>query len=181
MHSETYTVFMMDRCTGALEPGLRVAADLHVALSSHGRDAADFWDVVGGALLEQSDLDNSFPARSRRRPRDFEALAVADIRSRDLSLLRWRKSLGGAEVARSGIERAHYMRLMPDASVPRHGHSAVEATVVLQGELQDGDTIYQRGDIALGVPGEAHRPAAHGNMPCICFVARGKRPFWRLT
>lgn len=181
MHSETYTAFMLDRCTGALEPGLRVAADLHAALNPQGREAVGFWEAVGGALLEDAAEQVDAPRRRGHSSRDDEALAVADILSRDLTNLNWRRSLGGVQTCKSGIARAHFMKLEPEDTVPRHGHSAIEATVVLEGELEDDGIVYRRGDIALGVPGRSHRPAAHGNSACICFVARGKRPFWRLT
>lgn len=73
------------------------------------------------------------------------------------------------------------MRLEPGRHVPAHSHSAIEATVVLRGALEVDGEVFEVGGLAIGEPGETHKPAAYGDEPCICFVARAERPFWRLT
>ena len=52
------------------------------------------------------------------------------------------------------------MRLEPGQAVPAHGHSALEATIVLSGALDVDDEVFSVGDLVLGVPGERHKPAA---------------------
>ena len=73
------------------------------------------------------------------------------------------------------------MRLDPGQAVPAHGHTALEATVVLEGRFSDGHGIYQRGDIVLGRPGMRHQPAAYGEQCCVCYVAKEPTPFWRFS
>jgi len=181
LNYEIYDAFMLDHAVGALNAGLRVAADLHVRLSDEGADKALFWDVVGGALLERdsSSLSAVKPPRRRRKP---VLRASADtILNTDLDRLKWKSGLSGACHARTGLPHSHFMRLEPGKTVPAHSHSAMEATVVLQGALDVDGEIFNVGEIALGAPGETHKPAAAGNTQCVCFVARGERPFWRLT
>jgi len=175
-----YDAFMLDHAAGALPAGLHVAGDLHVSLCGRGADIADFWSIVGGAMLER-DVIVAAPARKARRPNMPCASAARAILDTDLNSLSWRKGLGGARLARTGIASSHFMRLEAGAEVPHHSHSTLEATVVLKGELQiDGET-YGEGEIAIGEPGEAHQPMVSGHEACVCFVARGSKPFWRLT
>lgn len=171
---------MMDKVSGALSPGLKLAADLHVALSVDGYRSAMEWNVIGGALFELDGIE-LLGFRRGRTHRRGPRLDVSKILETDFEDISWRKSFSGVSVAKTGVRGTHFMRLNANQRTPEHGHSALEATVVLEGALDvDGD-IYERGDIALGVPGERHRPTAHGDNRCICFVAQDKRPFWRLT
>ena len=182
MHSDSYHSFMLDHAAGTLSPAMNLAGDLHVALSTDGQSVSDLWDSVAGALLERElGLDN--PARSKRRRLRAQGTSceVTDILYQDLEELPWRRGLSGVHQARLDVKGAHFMRLDPGQTVPRHGHSALEATVVMQGVLDVDGTAYHVGDLVLGVPGHAHRPSARGDEACVCFVAREPRPFWRFT
>ena len=181
MSETTYHAFMLDHATGTLPPALMVAGDLHVCLSEDGAEAAAIWDAVGGALLEGSQLGENGPTLSRRRPRRMRRPSPASLLSCDLDRLSWRRGLSGVRHARAGVRGGAFMRLEPGQSVPAHGHSALEATVVLRGELRVGERVHRVGDLALGVPGQAHKPEAESDAACICFVGRGAKPFWRLT
>ena len=172
---------MLDHAVGALNSGLHVAASLHVNLSNDGAGRSALWDIVGGALLEQDNRALRMASPPRKRAAAPCEDAVDKVLSTDLSILKWKHGLSGAGVARTGLPGSHFMRLDPGQNVPAHSHSAMEATVVLDGELEVDGEVFSVGDITLGVPGEVHRPAAHGHRACICFVARGNKPFWRLT
>jgi putative transcriptional regulator len=174
---------MLEHAAGALPAGLDLAAGLHVALSAGGAGRAATWDAVGGALLEREDVMETPATRPARRyqPEPAPAMSVHDLLATDLDALKWRRTITQARCVQTGVPGARFMRLQPGQSIPRHGHSALEATVVLRGILTvDGD-VYRYGDLMLGLPGEAHKPGAGGDVPCICLVARGERPFWRLT
>ena len=182
MHSDTYHSFMLDHAAGTLTPAMNLAGDLHVALSPDGQSVSDVWDTVAGALLERElGLDN--PARNKRRRlrASKTPCEVQDILSNDLEAMPWRRGLSGVRHAAVDVKDGHFMRLEPGQTVPRHSHSALEATVVMQGALDVDGRVYHVGDLVLGVPGEPHQPSAHGDEPCICFVAHEPRPFWRFT
>jgi putative transcriptional regulator len=72
------------------------------------------------------------------------------------------------------------MKLEPGQSVPRHGHAATEATVVIHGALRDAFGDYRPGDLMLGAPGMHHKPMATGDEPCVCYVAEPPLFAWRL-
>lgn len=183
MPADVYDAFMLDHAAGALPAGLDLAAGLHVALSAGGADRAAAWDAVGGALLESEEV-MEVPATGpglRRQTDPAPAMSVRDLLAADLDALKWRRTITQARYAPTGVPGARLMRLQPGQSIPRHGHSALEATVVMRGMLTVDGEAFRRGDVMLGLPGEAHKPAAGGDMPCICLVARGERPFWRLT
>jgi len=181
LNNDIYDAFMLDHAVGALGGGLSVAADLHARLSTDGRHRSVLWSVVGGALIERDSSSLTNASGSNRRRRRKPTGSAEDVLSVDLSKLSWKASLSGAAMAKTGLPSSHFMRVEPGKAIPAHSHSAIEATVVLQGALDvDGD-VYNIGDIALGAPGETHKPAARGDEACICFVARGERPFWRLT
>lgn len=182
MHSDAYHAFMLDHAAGTLSPAMELAGDLHVVMSCDGHDVSATWDMVADALLEK--VSGPAVAVEDRRARACgtrEPSAISDILATDFDVLSWRRGLSGVRLAHSGVKGAHLMRLEPGQTVPRHGHSALEATVVLQGALDVDGEVYGVGDLVLGEPGKAHRPAAHGRIACVCFVAREPRPFWRLT
>lgn len=169
MKSDAYHAFMLDYSTGALSDDMALAAELHILLSEHGRAAANTWLSVGKSLGQR------VPPTGQRLP---DALELATGK---FDTIPWKKGLSGAHYAKRGKGNGQLMRLDPGQAVPSHSHSALEATVVLEGEFEDGHGIYTRGDLVLGQPGMSHQPAAHGEQVCICFVAKEPLPFWRFS
>lgn len=160
---ETYLAFMMDHAAGVHSPALSLAANLHTLLSDNGAATHEVWGVIGTEIRRED------KALLRLDDMDLACDVIAD----GYEHVRWRRGLSGAQYARSAISGGKYMRLMPGKSVPGHGHRKLEVTVVLEGQLSDGiGGVYQKGDIAFGIPGQRHKPAAVGDAPCICFVAK---------
>lgn len=173
MNSDAYQSFMLDHATGALSPDMALAAELHILLSESGHQAAEIWkatrDVVG-------------PLASPARPFERQVLPEAlELALGDFETVPWKKGISGVHYAKRGKDKGKLMRLDPGQAAPEHSHSALEATVVLEGRFKDGHGVYSRGDLVLGRPGVRHRPAAHGDEMCICFVAQESLPFWRLS
>ena len=172
---DTYHAFMLDYAAGNLTPSLSVAASIHRLMSSRGDEAATLWESVRDVLHKDADcLD-------RRAPDEQAVSAALDIIHMDYADVRWRRGLSGVKYSNMPSAAGQLMRLEPGQNVFAHGHSALEATVILEGALDDGHGSYQQGDILLAIPGVKHKPAAFGNNACTCYVARSPRPFWRLT
>ncbi|MEO1322784.1 MAG: cupin domain-containing protein [Pseudomonadota bacterium] len=173
MNSDAYHAFMLDHASGALSADMALAAELHVLLSDRGHETADLWQVtrdVMGLSGVQAQLA------------DHECLPEAlELAVGDFDTVPWKKGLSGVHYAKRGKGKGKLMRLDPGQSAPEHSHSALEATVVLEGEFEDGHGVYKRGDLVLGRPGIRHRPAAHGDQMCICYVAQEALPFWRFS
>jgi len=173
MNSDAYHAFMMDHAGGALSSDMAIAAELHILLSQKGHETADIWNatrmVLGVGDGHAEEYEHAFLP---------EALELA---RGEYATVPWKKGLSGVHYAKRGKGRGKLMRLDPGQSAPEHSHSALEATVVLQGQFEDGHGVYARGDLVLGRPGVRHRPAAHGDEMCICYVAQEPLPFWRLS
>lgn len=173
MNSDAYHSFMLDHASGALADEMALAAELHTLLSETGHEAAEIWNAARDAAgLRFSD------ARLIEHASLPEALELA---LGDFATVPWKKGLSGVHYAKRGKGKGKLMRLDPGQAAPEHSHSALEATVVLEGQFEDGHGVYARGDLVLGRPGVRHRPAAHGDQMCICFVAQESLPFWRLS
>jgi len=175
MQSDLYHAFMLDHTIGALNDDMALAAELHMLLSKTGANTAALWQTAYTALIESSDNLPQKKTHARVLP---EALELA---CGDFETVPWKRGLTGVHSARRGKGKGKLMRLDPGQSAPTHNHSALEATVVLHGSFEDGHGVYERGDLVLAEPGTQHRPSAHGDEMCICFVAQEARPFWRLS
>ncbi|MEQ8559620.1 MAG: cupin domain-containing protein [Henriciella sp.] len=172
---DTYSAFMLDYAAGNLPPAMALAANIHRLMSSQGDEAALLWESVREVLLDAR-------GESIQLCKPEEPVADAlDIIHTDFSEVRWRRGLSGVKYAPTSARVGQMMRLEPGQNVYSHGHSALEATVVLEGALEDGHGVYKQGEILLADSGFKHRPAAHGNAACTCYVARSRTPFWRLT
>lgn len=173
MKSDAYHAFMLDHASGALSPDMSLAAELHIILSQTGHEMADLWSVTRDAMGPRT--PQTPPLAYDRLPEALE-LAVGNF-----DTVPWKKGLSGVHFAKRGKGKGKLMRLDPGQAAPEHSHSALEATVVLAGEFDDGHGVYSRGDLVLGRPGMRHRPASHGDQMCICYVAQDALPFWRFS
>jgi len=180
---DTYAAFMMDHAAGNHPESLALAADLHMMLSPAAARAAFAWSIIGGALLESEEseavAEQPEPERRYRKSQrtGAGAGAILDAAGQDVA---WKHSLIGVPYHPVGVPGGKLMKLSPGQSVPRHAHTAIEATVVIQGELRDEFGYYRKGDLMLGEPGMHHKPVAAGEDTCICYVAEPPRFAWRL-
>lgn len=173
MNSDAYHAFMLDHASGALSTDMALAAELHIVLSETGQQASNIWHAARDATCLWE--GNATSVEHQCLPEALE-LSVGSF-----GTVPWKKGLSGVHYAKRGKGKGQLMRLDPGQSAPEHSHSALEATVVLEGQFEDGHGIYQRGDLVLGRPGMRHQPAAHGDQMCICYVAQEPLSFWRLS
>jgi len=180
--NDTYIAFMMDHAAGNHPESFALAADLHVALNPDGAETADIWSMIGGVLLESSDIaetGGTVYAHKRVQSRK-SGLSAAGLLAQPMESLKWRRGLSGVQYASAGAPGTKFMKLDPGQSAPMHGHGDLEATVVLSGRFSDGHGTYSRGDLVLGQPGMRHKPSAVGEEACVCFVAHRPNNFWRI-
>lgn len=170
---------MLDHAAGTLPESLHLAGDIHRLISCEGDEVAQIWASVRNVVLEGIEGAPP-PALGIETRRASHALALEIIET-DYEQINWRRGLSGVHYARCSVESGQLMCLAAGQNVYAHGHSAREATVVLDGALEDSTGVYKRGDIMIAEPGARHRPATYGDRACTCFVARAPRPFWRFT
>lgn len=156
--SPTYEAFMLDHAAGNLSEAMMMAGDLHMLLSDEGANICQVWRCAAETM------GHNFVSKNI----DTASGIISDASE----TVRWRRGFSGAQYAKSGPKGGKLMRLLPGKSVPVHGHKSLEVTVVIQGELSDGETVFKAGDIAFGEPGIRHKPAAKGVIPCVCYVAK---------
>ena len=173
MRSDTYESFLLDFVSGALSPDMALAAELHTVLNPEADSMIRTWKAAKSALSDP----RVNPKDDNRRLLP-EALEMA---CSSFDTVPWKRGLSGVHYAKRGKDKGQLMRLDPGQSAPQHSHSAMEATVVLQGQFDDGHGVYTRGDLVLGRPGMTHRPSAQGEEMCVCFVAKERTSFWRLS
>jgi putative transcriptional regulator len=180
---DTYAAFMMDHAAGNHPESLALAGDLHMLLSQAAARTAFAWSIIGGALLEADEGERvrSAPLPDARQRKAHRAAAGANaILDLAANSPRWKRGLSGVPYCPVGVSGGRLMKLEPGQSVPKHGHSAIEATVIIQGELEDTFGVYRKGDLMLGEPGVQHKPVAAGRQTCVCYVADPPRFAWRL-
>ena len=61
------------------------------------------------------------------------------------------------------------LEIPADKSMPKHGHEALEATLVLHGGYSDEKGDYNKGDLVVASSNEVHSPVS-ASSGCICLV-----------
>lgn len=180
---DTYAAFMMDHAAGNHPESLALAGDLHIMLCRAGAQAAFAWSIIGGALLETEpgqELAAQPGPHRRYRKRQRTPAGAQSVLDTAAQELPWKRGLSGIPYHPVGVPGGRLMKLSPGQGVPRHGHTVLEATLVILGALRDEFGDYRKGDLMLGQPGVEHKPVAAGEETCICYVAEPPRFAWRL-
>lgn len=178
---------------GGLGPAASIAVRIH---SRHcGMCAARLGelDALGGAMLEtQGDAafdveasleavlarldarvsEPSYPAEVMAVPEELRpafasalahghwAFAGRSLRTLDL------------DVPGAGAfgEQPQLLKIEPGFGAPRHGHGAMELTLVLDGAFRDETGVYGPGDLAVATDGLTHRPIAEPGRTCLAYA-----------
>ena len=86
----------------------------------------------------------------------------------------WRSLLPGVQEielpASAATGRPSLMRIKPGFPVPQHTHVGSEAIILLAGGFSDGLGDYRRGDVSFADGRHVHRPVAHRDAVCLCFI-----------
>ncbi len=175
IEQETYQSFMLDYVAGRLSPAFHTAATIHRLMTSEGDESATLWEITRSEILQRENLEAELSAA------EADVDAALSVIHTDFDKVSWRRGISGVRYSPQSGTGGQLMHLKPGQSVFSHGHSALEATVVLEGVFDDGVGRYRPGEIVLATPGVRHRPSAADNKACTCFVAKQNTKFWRLT
>ena len=66
---------------------------------------------------------------------------------------------------------AKLLKIAPGVTIPEHGHSDMELTLILQGSYSDEIGRFKKGDIADLDPDTEHQPIADTHEDCICLIS----------
>lgn len=176
---------------GTLSAPEAVVVATHLALRPQTRAWTHLARAVGGAVLEGLEpstlengaleavlqrLDSVAPedAHTPVSPRTSDQSLPAPLRDFELGTWRWagpgvhvRNVLG----PRDGDCRVILLRIAPGQSAPRHTHTGVELTCVIEGAYATEDGVFEPGDFEEADPSVLHQPRVVSDIPCLCVAA----------
>jgi len=188
---------LLEYGSGGLSEGHALVVATHLAFCASCRKAVSDVEIVGGALLDElppSPMNDESLARAMSRigERPERPVTRAGVATPQLGGLvvpeplrsylaesrdrRWRAFAPG--VRRMEVRprspafvNTFLLRVAPGLSLPRHGHSGPELTVVLTGSFSDELGRFQTGDVAEVDEKIDHRPVADTAGECVCLIA----------
>lgn len=186
--------FLAAYADGTLSEGLDLIVASHLTYCCGCRGQVARFEAVGGALLAQGDpaevsrvtlkgaLDRlDAPEDKLPLPADPEGCLPYPVRRAlgvPVSEIAWGFRLPGlSEYTLKGFQgcAVSLMRGRPGVGIPEHTHEGLEATLVLSGEMRDGQTVYRPGDLSLADDQCEHHPRISGADTCICLIVRTGR------
>ena len=179
---------------GRLSPAPAFVVACHLAMAQESRKRMDAMESMGGVLLDEqpmaslSDdlfertlgrLNDEVPARQPPQTFDHAALNMgielpAPMRRRSIG--KWRFMGPGMRYARidmpedPGVNLV-LLRVAAGQSLPKHGHSGDELTVILKGAYRDENGRYLAGDLDEEDDASEHTPVVEADSECICLAA----------
>ena len=185
---------------GTLDEATSLLVAAHLALCPACRSDLELAEAVGGALIDcarpgapadEAKLDAvargiagegraSAAAAPPEPPGPFVLpQPLRGYAGGDVAELRWRAVGGGIRQVplktRGAGATARLLSIPAGKSVPDHGHSGFEATMVLAGSFYDRGSWYRRGDVAIADSAVVHRPVAGPEEDCICLAVTDAR------
>lgn len=175
---------------GTLDEGSAFVVAAHLSLCRDCREAAEDFEMIGGALLAQSDslaLGRPPEAGSLRetpqRPRTHVHAPGESPVDRLIALYgqgRWKWRGFGVYSAPVGVPvqdgvRVFLLRAAAGTRMPRHSHTGVEYTLVLKGAFEHEFGRFGPGDLEEADGDTDHRPLVEPDSECICLVAMSGR------
>lgn len=195
--------WIMDHAAGTLNEGEAVFVAAHLSLVPDARAEVPAAEAVGGILLEglapapmaEDALNRTLarlyepeekPARKARDPLVANQVLPAPLQrwlgQTDVEALRW--SFLGPGMRKVILWRGDngdtlwMLRAKAGTTVPRHGHSGVELTLVLSGSINDPSGTYRRGDVQEMNVADAHELSVGPEEECICLAyTKGRMRF----
>lgn len=177
---------LMSYAAGSLASALAAVTAAHLAMCPRCRKELAILERIGGELvagLSPMALERPGPAAPSvagvetitrpAAPSEVPAPLARLIAGR-LDDVRWRwigPGVWHCPLPISGSGALQLLKAAPGASVPEHGHTGSELTLVLRGALVDTTGRYDPGDVADLDEGIEHTPSADADAGCICVIA----------
>lgn len=183
-HSEYLAAY----ANGTLSDGLSLLVAAHLTYCPDCRATVASLEAVAGGLFEDGDdvsapsIDAVFaridaapiqPRHGERRPAGLLPRPIQDAAGGDVDDLRWKFRMPGLHEYRlDGFEgeEVSLLRARPGAGMMTHTHSGEEATLVLSGQMQDGDQVFGKGDVSIADHNDDHSPRIIGDETCYCLI-----------
>lgn len=183
----------MAYAAGILPEAFDLVISAHICLNSEARACVESYEAIGGAILEDLEpetLSDHALESVMRKIEDDAPRPCAETKCNilpsplrkyfagGLEKVKWRALGNGVKqsiIETPGDARARLLYIPEGKSMPCHGHSGSELTLVLQGSYLDGGTQYKRGDLAEANQDDHHHPQVESGADCICLIATDAR------
>lgn len=170
---------------GHYEPAYNLVLASHVKQCKTCQDHLSILSEVAACSLEQevpvgmaasaSDVLNRSKSSEAVKPYEkVKVVSIDDYLINSLGDVKWKwltPNLRQYIIPIGGKATARLLRIDAGHSVPPHGHSGEEMTLILSGGYFDGDEAYQKGDIHISNHETPHIPVAMKDQPCIVLAA----------
>lgn len=194
-HPEPET--LAEYALGSLAPGMELLVSGHLTFCPTCRKQAESYETLGGAALQTvKDDELTAPSidatlamlddiESEERPILLEnsifPASLQGLVPNGLDNIDWSFRLPGIhehEFDGFGNETVSLIRGKPGSRMLSHTHDGEEATLLLSGQMKDGDRVYKKGDVAQADHDHDHRPEIIGEEMCVCLIVlSGKMRF----
>lgn len=185
---------LLSYSSGNLDEASSLLVASHLALCPHCRTRNDSADSLGGYMIDalpetavSPTMMLSVLTRVRDNNEDSAPISFPRFNSDvvipeplkgyvggDLPDLKWVRMAPRVHqiLIRTSDSRsqARLLRFQSGMSVPQHGHSGRELTLVLTGSLCDRNTVLNRGDISETDERTEHQPFAGPDQDCVCLA-----------
>lgn len=188
---------------GTTSDGVSLLVASHLTYCAKCREEVARFETLGGSLLEaQTDIDlidasegpslesalaliDAAPEFDVNVPQKFTGEtvpgAILSAIGANEDDIKWKFRFPGVSVydfAGYDGETVQLLRAKPGTTIPSHTHNGEEATLVLTGQLQDGDDVLGAGDVMQADHHHDHTPRIIGDGLCLCLIVMsGKMKF----
>lgn len=183
---------LMSYAAGSLPDAIATVVACHVSLCEQCQQAVAEAEQLGNFLVEQqlanelapdardnilSMLDSlpEEPVPTQPAPKVSSDIPtpLQSLLGNELDNLRWRTMAPGLKqfILPSSSGALRLLRIAPGKSMPMHGHTGSELTMVLRGSYSDELGRFGAGDVADLDPDIEHQPATDTGEDCICLIA----------
>jgi putative transcriptional regulator len=184
--------WLLSYAAGALDPARSLMVSSHIAYHDDLQEAVSDAESIGGALLESmqtADVSDTvldeLMGRLDKLPAPAEVKPVVAANSNypepireffdgDLDSIKWRFMGPGIRHARlwdgPNGDRLWLLRARGGVSIPEHGHTGDEWTLLLKGSYTTNMGRFGVGDIDLADEEIVHQPMVDKGDECVCLV-----------
>ena len=178
---------------GSLSEGMDTFVKGHLHFCPICREKVELLEMVAGELLIEESAaaelsSNSYQSvlekiieNETKEPQEKEGNIQGGVMPRMINNLvgktsdeiPWRFRLPGIsdyQISNRDGEEISLLKAEPGAKIFQHTHDGEEATLVLSGALQDGESVLRAGDVSIVDENHTHNPSIIGNEPCICLI-----------
>lgn len=130
-------------------------------------------EAIMGALEDDIDHESHKPANDYVN--SSIPLPLRQFVPNEFEAIKWKNMAPGIKTfplsaVRAGKGSVRLLKISPGVTIPEHGHSGTELTLVLKGSFSDEIGRFKAGDIADLDDDTNHQPIADSAEDCICLI-----------